>query len=389
MELKDQIMRTYDADVCIVGSGPAGLGAAIELAKHGLHALVVDSNLSAGGQLIKQTHKFFGPTAHRGGVRGMVIADELYAEALDSGVEVWLDSEVYSVSSEMQERMSIEVLRNARRSNSCDTLPIFRCAIKAKYLVIASGASEKPLMFPGWTLPGVMGAGAVQTVMNVERVLPGERFLIVGSGNVGLILAYQLLQAGAKISCVIDSAPTIGGYAVHAGKVQRAGVPLITRCTIVKALGDNQVKGGQIARLDENCQIIESSVETVDVDTICIAVGLKPYARLASLAGCKFGYFPQLGGWVPLHNDRMMTTVENVYVAGDVAGVEEAAIAEDEGRLAGLDIVLKLRPDDVCVRSRIHEVQARLWESRRGPFSSDKHQAKKEIIGHWHGNVAT
>ena len=99
-------------------------------------------------------------------------------------------------------------------------------------------------------------------------------------------------------------------------KYRGAGVPLITRCTIVKALGDNRVKGGQIARLDENCQIIESSVETVDVDTICIAVGLKPYARLASLAGCKFGYFPQLGGWVPLHNDRMMTTVENVYGLG-------------------------------------------------------------------------
>ena len=69
-------------------------------------------------------------------------------EALDSGVEVWLDSEVYSVSSEMQERMSIEVLRNARRSNSCDTLPIFRCAIKAKYLVIAREARKAPLCFP-------------------------------------------------------------------------------------------------------------------------------------------------------------------------------------------------------------------------------------------------
>ena len=95
--------------------------------------------------------------------------------------------------------------------------------IKAKKIVMATGASENALAFPGCTLPGVMGAGAAQTMINVNRVLPGQKIIMVGSGNVGLIVSYQLMQAGADVLALIEAAPKIGGYGVHAAKIRRAG----------------------------------------------------------------------------------------------------------------------------------------------------------------------
>lgn len=98
-------------------------------------------------------------------------------------------------------------------------------AIVGEKVILATGAAENALVFPGGTLPGVMGAGCAQTMINVNRVLPGQKIIMVGSGNVGLIVSYQLMQAGADVLALIEAAPNIGGYGVHAGKIRRAGVP--------------------------------------------------------------------------------------------------------------------------------------------------------------------
>lgn len=214
--------------------------------------------------------------------------------------------------------------------------------VNARRIIIATGASENPLCFPGWTLPGVMGAGAAQTMVNVHRVLPGTRALMIGSGNVGLIVSYQLLLAGIELIAVIEALPKMGGYMVHGAKLRRAGVPILTSTTILEARGKESVEETTTCSLDDNLSPIKGSERTLKVDLICLAVGLSPLAELCWMAGCQFDYFSQLGGFIPIHDENMRTSVPYLHVAGDVAGVEEASCAMEEGKLAGVSIAEEL-----------------------------------------------
>ncbi|HHW19439.1 MAG TPA: FAD-dependent oxidoreductase [Firmicutes bacterium] len=368
-------MGLVTADVCVVGAGPAGLTASIEAAKYGLDVLVVDSNLKPGGQLIKQIHKFFGSREHKAGTRGIDIAQMLYKEALDLGVRVWLDSTVYGVFG----GNTVEVARGVREAQALGTTPV-REVVKTKKIVLAVGAAENPLRFEGWTLPGVMGAGAAQTMINVERVLPGRKILMVGSGNVGLIVSYQLTQAGAEVVCLVEAAPKIGGYGVHAAKIRRAGISILTSHTVLRAFGKEGVSGAEIVAVDSSWQPIPGTEEKLDVDTICVATGLRPFTKLAAQAGCKLTYSASLGGWLPIHNSDMMTTVSDIYIAGDLAGVEEASTAMEEGRLAGISIAKALeRIDPKKASQEAEEARRRLDMLRMGPFGQMRHDAKAQV----------
>ena len=196
-------------EVVVIGGGPAGMSAAIEAAKRGAKVMVIDSNATAGGQLFKQIHKFFGSSEHKAGIRGIDIGAGLLKEAEDLGVEVMLNSAVIGLFE--PKTIAAEV-----GTDDTDKKVV---TISADQIVIASGASENVVRFKGWTKPGVMGAGAAQTMINVNRVLPGKRILMIGSGNVGLIVSYQLMQAGADVVALVEAAPKIGGYAVHEGKL--------------------------------------------------------------------------------------------------------------------------------------------------------------------------
>jgi thioredoxin reductase len=308
-------------DVAVVGAGPAGLCAAAEAARHGCEVALLDENAKAGGQLFKQIHKFFGSRAHHAGRRGIDIGAELLDEVAGLGVHVCLGAAVWG----LYEGKTLAV---AESDHS------WRLAAGA--IVLATGATENGLSFPGWTLPGVMGAGCAQTMINVHRVLPGRRVLMVGSGNVGLIVAYQLLQAGAEVAAVVDVLPRVGGYPVHAAKIARAGVPVLTGHTVKAVAGDGVAEEATVWAVDEHFRGMPGSEQAFRVDTVALAVGLSPMAELAWLAGCRMGHVPELGGHVPVHDGRMATSVPGVFVAGDVSGVEEASSAMEEGRLAGV-----------------------------------------------------
>jgi len=226
-----------------------------------------------------------------------------------------------------------------------------------------------------------MGAGATQTLINIHRVIPGQRILMVGAGNVGLIVTYQLLQAGAEVVAIIEGLSYIGGYGVHASKVLRAGVPILTNHTILQAEGDEKVKGAVIAQVDEKWEPVAGTQETLDVDTICLAVGLSPLAELAWMAGCQSSYIPSLGGWVPLHDENLETSLPGVYVAGDLAGIEEASTAMEEGRLAGLtaaEALGHLSPKEASAKKG--EVRERLAALRIGSFGEGRAIAKQKIM---------
>jgi len=360
-------MERDNKPAVVIGAGPAGLCAAIELKKAGAPVILMDENSKPGGQLFKQIHKFFGSREHKAGVRGFDIGKELLEESMTSGIDVRLNTEVVGIG----QGLSIWAVENRTHAYTMD----------AAKIIIAAGATENALSFPGWTLPGVMTAGCAQTLINVHRVLPGRRVLMVGSGNVGVIVAYQLLQAGAEVAAVIEAAPQLGGYGVHTAKVRRAGVPFYISTTVAKAEGVECVEHAVIVKVDSKFKPIEGTERMLDVDTICIAIGLTPSIELAGLAGCKMIYVPELGGNMPLHDEYMQTSIPSIYVAGDIAGVEEASTAMEEGRLAGIHAAWSmgfLSEQEMLAKTDI--ARQRLLALRQGMFGFKRLSAKERIV---------
>lgn len=353
-------------ELAVVGAGPAGLAAAVEAARCGVRVTLVDENGKPGGQLFKQIHKFFGSREHRAGTRGYRIGLDLLAETEALGVEVLLNRAVYGLF----EGNVLGLSGPGGVEELC-----------ADRIILATGAGENGLAFPGGTLPGVMMAGAAQTMVNIHRVLPGRRFLMIGSGNVGLIVTYQLLQAGAEVVAVVEAAPKIGGYGVHSSKVRRAGVPILLAHTVKEAGGKNGVEWAVVCRLDEHFNEVPGSDQLLEVDSICLAVGLTPLTELARMAGCRLTHVPRLGGFVPLHDGDMMTTVDGVYVAGDITGVEEASTAMEEGRLAGLAAAQSIgRLGTPEAEDRKGAVRERIAALRTGPFGEHRRLAKADLV---------
>jgi thioredoxin reductase len=359
-------MSRYDTELAVVGAGPAGLCAAIEAARLGVETTIIDEHVRPGGQLFKQIHKFFGSYRHHAGIRGFTIGERLLDEIEKLRVRVLLSSVAFGFF----EDSTIGVY------SSGNVFPF-----RAEKTVIAAGAIEKPLNFKGWTLPGVMGAGAVQTMINVHGVLPGTRVLMIGSGNVGLIVSYQLVQAGAEIVALIEALPEVSGWHVHAGKICRLGVPILLSHTIEQATGRESVEGAVVAEVDSDFRVREGTQRKLDVDLICIAVGLRPLIELARLASCHLEYVPGLGGFLPLHNEHMRTSKEDIYVAGDITGIEEASTAMEEGKLAGISAAHalgKLNSETYTMMSRV--INTNMHELRLGTFGDERRKCKDDIV---------
>lgn len=356
-------MKEYD--VIIVGAGPAGLGAAIEARRAGAKTLLLDENNKPGGQLFKQIHKFFGSKEHYAGIRGFRIGETLLHEAHEVGVEFQLDTKVWGIFPD-----GSITATNGEKS--------FRC--RARYTVLATGASENALSFPGGTLPGVMTAGAAQTMVNVQHVLPGKEFVMVGSGNVGLIVTYQLLQAGASVKAILEAVPQVSGYGVHAAKVKRAGVPILLSHSVRRAIGTDALEAVEIVRLNEAMQPLPGTERVIACDALCLAVGLSPRVDLAHVSKCTLVYSPCLGGMLPWHTQDMETSQGHILVAGDLAGIEEASTALDEGRMAGIRAAYNLGYcSEAAYLEQKQQIMNRLDILRGGPLGEKRKDAKQAI----------
>ena len=291
--------------VLIIGGGPAGLSAAIELGKLGVKVLLVDDKHRVGGKLVLQTHRFFGSAdAVYAGTRGIDIATILETELNNyPSVEVWLKSTCLAVFSDKK----IGILKNGKEY----------VLVTPQTVLVASGAREKFLAFKGNTLPGVYGAGAFQTLVNRDLVKPAEKLFIVGGGNVGLIAGYHALQAGIGVVGLVEALPECGGYKVHKDKLVRMGVPIYTSHTILSANGDNEVESVTIAKVDEKFKPIPGTEQSYACDSILIAVGLDSVNEF---------YHKAVEFHIP------------TFVAGDAEEIAEASAAIFSGKIKGMEI---------------------------------------------------
>lgn len=347
-------------DVAIIGGGPAGLSAAIYAASLGAKVTLIDDGLELGGQLIKQTHKFFGSEKQFAGIRGIEIAKKMiqdikeydHIEVIDNAtVTGYYEDEVITIV----QGVNGDILKK----------------LKAKRIILATGASENMLPFVNNDLPGVYGAGAVQTLMNLYGVVPGNNILMIGAGNIGLIVSYQLLQAGIKVEAIVEALPRIGGYLVHASKIRRLGVPIYTSHTLKEVYGTDCVERAVISEINQNFEFIPETEKELEVDTICLAVGLSPLSDLLWQASCQMRYIPELCGYVALRDDNMKTTIDKIYIAGDVAGIEEASSAMLEGQIAGLNAAVSLEYKCDDYKEQDKKLKAELKELRDNPLSEE------------------
>ena len=293
------------APVLIIGGGPAGLSAAIELGKLGIQVLLVDDKHRLGGKLVLQTHRFFGSiNAVYAGTRGIDIATRLEKEVrtLDC-VRLWLNSTALAVYADQK----VGILREGAQY----------VLVKPQVLLVAAGAREKSLAFKGNTLPGVYGAGAFQTLVNRDLVKTAGKLFIVGGGNVGLIAGYHALQAGIQVVGLVEALPECGGYKVHKDKLARLGVPIYTSQTVVSANGAESVESVTIAQVDKRFQPVPGTERSFECDTVLIAVGLDPVNEFYTKAQ-EFGV--------------------TAFAAGDAEEIAEASAAMFSGKIKGLEI---------------------------------------------------
>jgi sarcosine oxidase subunit alpha len=347
-------------DVVIVGCGPAGLGAAIAAAQNGLKVRVLDEFVKPGGRLLGQLHE--EPDGRW--VNGIEEAQKLHQAAIELGVEIQCGVSVYDL----------------QKTDGGWVVYTTEEIIETSCLLLATGASETPIPIPGWTLPGVMSIGAAQVMGNVHRVKPGEKGVVVGVNVLSVAISRELQLCGVHIQGLLLPQPGIlSGNAAHPERMMESllglshmapsplirmggkwvnakigallypkngfkmwGIPIQLRKAVVEILGEKQVEAVKVVDISASGEIVPRSEKVIATDFVCIAGGLTPMSELAAVAGCTFCYAPELGGHVPLHNEKMQTNLPGLYVAGNITGVESAKVARAQGRVAGLVMAQEL-----------------------------------------------
>jgi NADPH-dependent 2,4-dienoyl-CoA reductase/sulfur reductase-like enzyme len=334
---------TRAADCVVVGGGPAGLAAARTAARHGVRVLLVDENAELGGQYYRQPPATSDRARPAGLGRETAEGRRLIDEVRAAGVECRGGTVVWAVFADRTVALATGDLSDQ---------------VAARTLVLAPGAYDRPVPFPGWTLPGVVTAGGAQNLMKGYGVLPGRRVLVAGSGPLLLVVAHYLLRGGARVEAICEAAPlrSLWRYAprmlAHLDVVQQAyryhqeirhaGVPLLAGHVIRRAVGSAEVTAAIVSRCDEEGRPVDGTEQRFDVDAVVVGYGFVPSLELARLAGAEERWAEEMGAFVPVRTRDLETTAADVFVVGDGAGVAGSAVALAEGHLAGLVVAGRL-----------------------------------------------
>ncbi len=368
-----------EPDLLVVGAGPAGLSAARAAALHGLRVILLDERGKAGGQYYKQRSDAAG-----GAVADaqMAAGGRLIAEVRALGVRIVHHAVVWGAFKPLE----LAVLVGGRAAT-----------FRPRRVVLATGAFERGLPLPGWTLPGVMTTGAAQTLLRSHGLAPGRRVVIAGNGPLNLQLAHELAKAGARVVAIAESAPAPGlatlrhlaglmraprllaqgvGYLASAA---RAGAALHCSTVLSGVEGDGRAQRARLSRLDESGKPRRDATTTYDVDLVCMGYGFEPANELARLLGCALRYDEDRGSFAVVADEDGATSVPGVLVAGDAGGMvgAQAALAQgwragcraarDLGRSANAAILAETRRQDATL-ARHRRFQAALWSVFRAPL---------------------
>lgn len=365
-------------ELAIVGGGPAGLSAAVMAGRLGLKTLLIDEQEALGGQIYKQSGPGFRDATAPGRERQSAL--QLFSAVQAAGVQVLSNTSAINIHE--------QELALVTAGSSAQT-------INAQQIIIAPGAHDRPVAFPGWTLPGVITAGGAQTLVKTQRVAPGERIAFAGSGPLALAFPSQLSGYGANVVLALEAGRSPGpsdlvrmafaapgnlhllrdALAYRWGLI-RARIPMRYRRIIVRANGTTHLESIVHAKVDRNWRPIPGTEEEVAVDTLCVGYGFIPSIELLRLAGCEFDYDESLGGSTVRTDAWQRTSVPGVLSGGDGAGVEGVFVARAQGALAAVTAALDLgridsRRAETLARPLVRKIghKRRFYNALRGMFT--------------------
>jgi len=333
-------------DLLIVGGGPAGLAAAAEALDDGLRVALVDERPTVGGQIYKQFGLGFRVREPRRLGRDYTRGRRLIDAVERRPVRLLLRTSAVAIDG--RRVVLVEEGARARR-------------VSAERILLAGGAHDRPVVFPGWTLPGVLTAGGAQTLVKTQRVTPGRRLVFAGSGPLALAFPAQLHHYGANVVLALEAGRSPGprdllrlaaaargnlgllrDAAGYRAQLLRGRVPLRYGRIVVRAEGGGRVESVVHAAVDADWRVRPGTEERVEADTLCVGYGFFPSVELPLLAGCETSYDEDMGGPVVTVDEWMRTTAAGISAAGDGTGVAGSFVAADEGRLAAIGAALDL-----------------------------------------------
>ena len=306
------------ADVVVIGGGPAGLAAALQADAAGASVLVLERDKEPGGILQQCIHNGFGLHTFREELTGPEYAARYIAQARALGIPYKLDTMVLDLAAD----------KTVTAMNRTDGL----FQLHPKAVVLAMGCRERPrgaLNIPGCRPAGIFTAGTAQRLVNMEGYLPGRKVVILGSGDIGLIMARRMTLEGAQVQVVAELMPYSGGLKRNIVQcLDDYGIPLKLSHTVVDIQGKERVEGVTLARV-ENGRPVPGTEEHYDCDTLLLSCGLLPENELSRAAGVQLS--PVTGG--PAVNESLETSIPGVFAAGNVLHVHDLVdyVSEEAG----------------------------------------------------------
>ena len=319
--MEDNVMERYD--VAVVGGGPAGLAAAIEAKKNGaVNVCIIERDKELGGILQQCIHNGFGLQIFKEDLTGPEYAERFITELKEQKITCKLDTMV----------LSIDRQRHLDIVNTNDGY----MRIKAEAIILAMGCRERTreaINIPGTRPSGVFTAGTAQRFLNMEGYLVGKKIMMLGTGDIGLIMARRLTLEGAEVKAVLARKGYPGGLMRNVAQcLYDYNIPLMLRHTIVKVVGKDRVEGVLVAKTDEKSRPIPGTEELYECDTLLLSVGLIPENELSKEAGIEID--PATGG--PVVNESMETSVSGIFACGNVVHVHDLVdYVTEESRRAG------------------------------------------------------
>ncbi|MCX3061122.1 NAD(P)/FAD-dependent oxidoreductase [Streptomyces beihaiensis] len=352
---------TEPYDLAVIGAGCAGLAGAVAASEQGLTVALLDASAQIGGQFHRHPAPALGAARPRAPHHDEAAFDGLRRRLEASDIAPLLGHHVWSVVRESGESWAVHATTGA---DGEEERPV---RVRARALLLATGASERQLPFPGWTVPGVVGAGGAQAMLKSGLVLPGRRVVVAGSGPLLLAVASSLAAAGARVPAVVEASGylryarhphalaanpgKLAEAAVHGSALLRHRVRLRTRSAVTAVHGTERVEAVTVSRLDTRWRPVPGTDRRVPCDALAVGHGLVPQLDLATSLGCATRPTPDATRALAL-DDLQETSVPGVWSAGETGGVGGAQLACTEGELAALAVAARLRGRPALTGSR-------------------------------------